>query len=137
MQYRYIHTYSHIHTSDVVEAQVRLDASRQFLANFLVILNHIEHLNFTDCFGGVGFALDLNNDLQTLSKLFFFFPHQVLYTLYHQCSQRIRAQTLFKLPLHHIYTQVLTYTYTYTHTHTYIHTYLRIHMLRIHIIYIT
>ena len=55
-----------------------LAASRHFLATFLVILDQIWHLNFTDCFGGKGFALDSNNDLQTLSK--HFLPHWVLYT---------------------------------------------------------
>ena len=55
-----------------------LDASRHFLANFLVILNHILHLNFTDCFGEEGLALDSNNSnnpingLQTLPKPFLF-----------------------------------------------------------------
>ena len=47
----------------------RLDASRQFFANFLVISNYIRHLNFTGCFRGKGLALDLNNDLQTFPFL--------------------------------------------------------------------
>ena len=38
-----------------------LDASRHFLANFLVILNCIWHLNFTDFFRSESFALDSNN----------------------------------------------------------------------------
>ena len=37
-----------------------------------MILNRIWHLNFTDCFSGKGFALNFNNDLQTLSKPFLF-----------------------------------------------------------------
>ena len=49
-----------------------LDASRHVLANFLEILDHILYLNFTDCFGGEGSALDLDNDLQILSKPFLF-----------------------------------------------------------------
>ena len=48
----------------------RLDVSRHFLANFLVISDYIRLLNSTDCFGGKDFALDPNNSLQTLSKLF-------------------------------------------------------------------
>ena len=43
-----------------------------FLEKFVVIFDHIWHLNFTDCFEGEGFVLDLNNGLQTLSKLFLF-----------------------------------------------------------------
>ena len=37
-------------------------------------MNHIWHLNFTDCFGGEGLALDLNNGLQIISKSFVFPP---------------------------------------------------------------
>ena len=37
-----------------------------------MILDYIWHLTPTDCFGGKGFALDLNNGLQTLSKSFLF-----------------------------------------------------------------
>ena len=48
----------------------RLDTSWHFLANFLVISNRLWHLNFTDCFGGKVFDLDLNNGLQILSKPF-------------------------------------------------------------------
>ena len=33
--------------------------------------DHVWHLNFTDGFEGEGFALDLNNGSQTLSKPFF------------------------------------------------------------------
>ena len=51
-------------TNDVVEA-------RYLLANFLVISDYIWHLNFTDCFGGEGLALDANNGLQTLFKYSF------------------------------------------------------------------
>ena len=57
-------------SSDVVEARRgnthlgtyflllshRLDASRHFLAYFLVISDHVWHLNFTDCFGGKRFS---------------------------------------------------------------------------------
>ena len=56
----------------------RLDTSRHFLANLFVILDQISHLNYTDCFGDKDFALDSNDNLQTLSKLFL--PHQLLYT---------------------------------------------------------
>ena len=59
----------------------RLDASRHVLANLLVISDDIWHLNFTDCFGDKGFALGLNNGLQTLSKSIFPFP-LLLGTLY-------------------------------------------------------
>ena len=59
---------------------LKLDASRHFLANILLILDHILHLNFTDCFGGKGFALDANNGSQTLSKPFLVLCYQVLYT---------------------------------------------------------
>ena len=48
----------------------RLDASRHFLANFLVISGRILNLNFTNYFGGKGFALDPNKGLQTLTKSF-------------------------------------------------------------------
>ena len=58
----------------------RLDASRHFLANFLVISDHIWHKNFTDCFGGRGFALDLKNGLETLSKPLLYLSHQAPYT---------------------------------------------------------
>ena len=76
----------------------RLDASRHFLANFLVIFDHIRHLSFTECFGGKGVALDYNNDLQTLSNFSFFSFIRYLtlghvsQTLYHQCSQRIKPR---------------------------------------------
>ena len=36
----------------------RLDASRHFLANFLVTLDYIYILTSTDCLGAEGFALD-------------------------------------------------------------------------------
>ena len=56
----------------------RLDASWHFLANFLVILDHILLLNFTDGFGGEGLAWDSNNGLQILSKPLLFFSHWIL-----------------------------------------------------------
>ena len=52
----------------------RLDASRHFLANFSVILDHIWHLNFTDCFGGKSFTLDSDNGLHTNPLQIFPFP---------------------------------------------------------------
>ena len=58
----------------------RLEPSRHFLANFLVISDHIWHLNITDCFRGKGLAFDLNNSLQTLFKPSLFLSHQVPYT---------------------------------------------------------
>ena len=45
-----------------------------------MILNLILHLNFTDCFGGEGLALDSNNCLQILSESLFFLSHWVPYT---------------------------------------------------------
>ena len=88
----------------------RLNASKHFSANLLVIQNYIRLLNPTDCFGGEFFALDPNNNLQILSKPFLFLSHQVVFTrthiplanaLYHQCLQRKKTQALFYLPLHH------------------------------------
>ena len=84
-----------------------LDASRHFLANFLVTLNYI-------C---KGLALNPKNDLQSLSKPFQT-PLPPLGTLhsdaYHTCEgcdiQQRRAEALFNLPLHrcpHVYTKVL------------------------------
>ena len=79
----------------------KLDASRHFLANFLVILDHIIHLKFTDCFAGKGLALDSNNDLQILSKPLLFLSQQVPYTrtdianaIYSQCLQCISTRHL-------------------------------------------
>ena len=88
----------------------RLDTSRHFSANFLVILDHIRLLSSTDCFGGKCFALNPNNSLQILSKPLVFLSYQVFFTrthialanaVYHQCLQRRRPQALFNLPLHH------------------------------------
>ena len=45
-----------------------MHASRYCLANFLVLSNHILHLNFTYCFGSENFSLASNRSLQTLSK---------------------------------------------------------------------
>ena len=59
-------------------------------------LDHILHLNFTDCFGGEGLALDPNTSLQKLSKPLLSLSHWVPYTrmcivpanaVYHQCLQ--------------------------------------------------
>ena len=55
----------------------KLDASRHFLANFFAVSNHFWHLNFTDCLGGEGFALDSNYTLQALSKPFLFLSQYV------------------------------------------------------------
>ena len=35
-----------------------------------MILDHILHLNFTDCFGGKGLVLDSSNGLQILPQTF-------------------------------------------------------------------
>ena len=56
-----------------------LDASRHFLANILVNLDHIFRLNFTDCFGRESLALYSNNSLQILFKPFVFPFYQVPY----------------------------------------------------------
>ena len=82
----------------------RLDASRHFFANLLVILHHV-------CFQGKGFALDPNNGLQTFSKPFLLaLSRQASYTQtrialanaeYHQYLQQRKAQAIFNLPLHH------------------------------------
>ena len=78
----------------------RLETSRRLLANFLVILDDILHLNFTDCFGGEGLALDSDNSLQILSKPFLSLSHYIpctrtritpANTVYHQCLQRKKA----------------------------------------------
>ena len=75
----------------------RLDASKHFLENFLVISDRFWHKNFTDCFGGESFALDSNDGLQIFTKPFLFFSHQVPNTrtcitlanaVYHQCLQQ-------------------------------------------------
>ena len=58
----------------------RLDTSRHLVAIFLVTLDHIQHLSFTECFGGKCFVFDFNNGSQTLSKTFLVFPRQVSYT---------------------------------------------------------
>ena len=88
----------------------RLNASRHFLANFLVVVDYFLHLNFTDCFGGKGLALDSNNDLQILFKPLLLLSHQVSYirmciapanAVYHQCLQCRSVQVLFNLPIHH------------------------------------
>ena len=101
----------------------RLDASRHFLANFLVISNHIRHLSFTDCFEGEGLASDPNNCLQTLSKPFLAFPRKLPYTrtgialanaVYHQCLKWKRFYSIFNLPLHHC----TAYFYSFTATGT-------------------
>ena len=55
----------------------KLDASWYFLANFLVILNRILHLNFTDGFGEKSLTLDSDNGLQILSKPLLFLFYQV------------------------------------------------------------
>ena len=39
----------------------------------MVTSDYFWHLNFTDCFGGEGFAINSNNSLQALSKPFLFF----------------------------------------------------------------
>ena len=67
-------------SSDVVEARRGYThlgtyfSTKHFLANFLAILDHIWHLNFTDSFGG-GLALDFNNGLQILFKPLLFLSH--------------------------------------------------------------
>ena len=48
----------------------RLDASRHFLAIFIVIFDHIGHLNFTDGFEGEGFALEPNSRLTNSFQTF-------------------------------------------------------------------
>ena len=58
----------------------RLDATRHFVAIFLVTLDHIQHLSFTECCEGKGYVFDSSNGLKTLSKTFFVFPRQVSYT---------------------------------------------------------
>ena len=57
--------------SDVVEARRIQALLSKHLSNFGPKIT----LNFTDCFGGKGFALDPNNGLQTLSKSFLFLSH--------------------------------------------------------------
>ena len=98
------------HLGTYFSTQSRLDASRHLLANFLVILDHTLHLNFTDCFGE-GLALDLNRGLQTLSKPFLFLSHQIPYTrmritlantVYHQCLQWRRTSTSLVILYAHI-----------------------------------
>ena len=88
----------------------RLDASRHFSANFLIISDYIRLLNSTDCFGDECFALNPNNSLQIISKPLVFLSYWVSLTrthiplasaLYNQCFQRRRAQPLFNLPLNH------------------------------------
>ena len=81
--------------SDIVVALIfllshRLDTSKHFLANFLVISNHMWHLNFTDYFGNKGFTWDSNNGLQTLLNKSFPFSDSLV-TLhsdtYHTCKR--------------------------------------------------
>ena len=58
-------------------------STKHFLANFLVILDHILYLNFTDCIGEEGLALDYNNGLQTLSRPLLFIRHLKLECVSH------------------------------------------------------
>ena len=41
----------------------------------MVTSDYFWHLNFTDCFGGEGFAINSNNSLQALSKPSLLFSH--------------------------------------------------------------
>ena len=48
-----------------------------------MILGYVWHLNFSDCLGGKGFALDLNNGTQTISKPFPFIRYLALGRMSH------------------------------------------------------
>ena len=81
----------------------RLDASRHFSENFLVIPNHIR------LFFDAKVLLQIPKTTYRSFPNLQFFSHQIFFTrtrilvanaLCHQCLQRKRAQTLFNLPLH-------------------------------------
>ena len=92
--------WNHHKYSNVIETRRGQMHQRSFLANFSVISDYILHLNFTDCFGEGGFALDSNHGLQTLSKPLLLFSnytrtHIALANLvYPQFLQRRRVQAL-------------------------------------------
>ena len=86
---------------DVEEAR---RGQRHFLANLSVISGHIQHLNFTDCVGGKGFALDpkkqLTNPLVTFP--FSLSLGTLLSDAYHQCIQQKKSLGPLLLIYHQI-----------------------------------
>ena len=81
----------------------RLDASRHFLANFLVILDDILHLNFTDCFWRQRFCFKFQKTAYKPSPNFSFSSFISYLTLGRISPMHLakKAQALFDLQLHH------------------------------------
>ena len=78
---------THLGTYFSAQSQARRIQAR--CSKFFSILGH---LNFTDCFGGKGFALDLSNGLQALSKPFLFLSTRRRYLTLERVS---RLQMLY------------------------------------------